>query len=203
MPAHSKLAKGAIEQAQPSATNAEAGRDEMAPTEGNADIKSCLEEPHLVESTQQVGRNTGAVAPSTTTSTHNSAATRPTERQNIPGKAPSGSFATASGKVRHVKGSKSGGYTKTKRRRERKRLARTTAYATLARAKYGDLTGRVQHPTSTLHRLQHILEDDDVNDPSKLERARAVVSQEILGEFAWDSEDSDCASLGGIPSDSD
>ncbi|EAU80529.1 hypothetical protein CC1G_15492 [Coprinopsis cinerea okayama7 len=89
------------------------------------------------------------------------------------------------------------------RRRDRQLAARAAGHAAIARLKYRSVVSRLQQLSNTLSTIDDILNADDRDNSDKVNDAIKVVEQEIGGECLWDSADSDCASLGGIPSDSD
>ncbi|KAG2010527.1 hypothetical protein CC2G_013343 [Coprinopsis cinerea AmutBmut pab1-1] len=89
------------------------------------------------------------------------------------------------------------------RRRDRQLAARAAGYAAIARSKHRSIVGRLEQLSNTLLVIDNVLNDGDRDDSDKINHALTLIEQEIGGHCLWDSGDSDCASLGGIQSDSD
>ncbi|KAG2021340.1 hypothetical protein CC2G_006586 [Coprinopsis cinerea AmutBmut pab1-1] len=89
------------------------------------------------------------------------------------------------------------------RRRDRQLAARAAGYAAIARTKYRSVVNRLQQLSNTLSDIDDVLNDDDRDNTDKLNHISMLIHNEFGADCVWDSGDSDCASLGGIPSDSD
>ncbi|EFI27282.1 hypothetical protein CC1G_14754 [Coprinopsis cinerea okayama7 len=89
------------------------------------------------------------------------------------------------------------------RRRDRQLAARAAGYAAIARTKYRSVVSRLQQLSNTFFDIDDVLNDDDRDNTDKLNHISMLIQNELGADCIWDSGDSDCASLGGIPSDSE